>query len=133
MCAHPTLPLYNATINNDTTTVVCVRANAAHHSCLADYAAYKAAKRGVAKFLCNVIDKVWYKDLKDAETFYTKVTALKIMALLDANSGGLHAVDMILLRTNMHQYYVQVDGIPQYIIMIEDAQKKSEKDGHAHC
>jgi hypothetical protein len=74
----------------------------------------------VAKFLRDVIDEVWYKDLKDAKTFYTKVTALQFMALLDANSGGLHAMDMILLRTNMHQYYVQVDGIPQYIIMMED-------------
>jgi hypothetical protein len=68
----------------------------------------------VAKFLRDVIDKVWYKDLKDAETFYTKVAALKIMALLNANSGGLHTMDVILLRTNMHQYYVQVDRIPQY-------------------
>ncbi len=46
------------------------------------------------------------------------------MALLDANSGGLHAVDMIALCTNMTQYYVQVEGIPQYIVMMEDAQKK---------
>jgi hypothetical protein len=33
--------------------------------------------------------------------FYTKVTALEIMAYLDANSGGLHAIDMISLRLNM--------------------------------
>ena len=52
--------------------------------------------------------------------------ALEIMALLHANSGGLHAVDMILLCTNMHQYYLQADGIPQYIIMMEDTQKKQK-------
>jgi hypothetical protein len=34
------------------------------------------------------------------------------MTFLDANSGGLHAIDMISLRTSMHQYYVQADGIP---------------------
>jgi hypothetical protein len=55
--------------------------------------------------------------------------ALEIMALLDANSRGLHAVDMILLCTSMHQYYVQADGIPQYIIMMEDAQKKAKRAG----
>ena len=49
------------------------------------------------------------------------------MALLDANSGGLHAVDMITLRTNMIQYYVQAEGIPQYIVMMEDAQKKAKR------
>ncbi len=51
------------------------------------------------------------------------------MAFLDANSGGLHAVDMITLHTNMHGYYVQVDGIPQYIIMLEEAQKKPKWAG----
>ncbi len=123
------LPLYDTTIDNNATTVVRIRAKAAHKSCLADYAAYEAAKRGVAKFLCDVIDMVWYKHLKNAKTFYTKVKALEIMALLDANSGGLHAVNMILLCTNMHQYFVQADGIPQYIIMMEDVQKKAKRAG----
>ena len=27
----------------------------------------------------------------------------------------------------MHQYYTQADGIPQYIIMLEDAQKKAKR------
>ena len=34
---------------------------------------------------------------------------------------------MLSLRTNMHQYYTQADGIPQYIIMLEDAQKKAKR------
>ena len=123
------LPLYDKNITDDATTVVRVRAESAHKSRLDDYASYEAAKRGVAKFLCNVVDEILYNDLKDAETFYTKVTAIKIMALLDANSGGLHAVDMISLRTNMTQYYVQADGIPQFIVMVEDAQKKAKRAG----
>ncbi len=63
-------------------------------------------------------------DLKDADTFYTKVMAREIIAFLDANRRGLHALDMISLCTNMHNYYTQADGIPQYINMLEDAQKK---------
>jgi hypothetical protein len=125
------LPLYDKNIADDATTVVRVRVEAAHKSRLDDYASYEAAERGVAKFLRNVVDEIWYNGLKDAETFYTKVTAIEIMALLDANSGGLHAVDMISLRTNMTQYYVQADGIPQFILMMEDA-KKGETGGHAH-
>ncbi len=53
--------------------------------------------------------------------------ALEIIAFLDANSRGLHAINMISLCTNMHQYYVQADSIPQYIIMLEDAQKKAHR------
>ena len=123
------LPLYDKNIADNATTVVRVRAEAAHKSRLDDYTSYEAAERGVAKFLRDVVDEIWYNDLKDAETFYTKVTAIEIMALLDANSGGLHAVDMISLRTNMTQYYVQADGIPQFIVMMEDAQKKAKRAG----
>ena len=100
------LSLYNRNIANDTTTVVCVCAEATHKSHLDDYASYDIAKRGVAKFLRKIVDEIWYNDLKDAKTFYTKVMALEIIADLDANSGGLHAIDMISLHLNMTQYYV---------------------------
>jgi hypothetical protein len=36
---------------------------------------------------------------------------------------------MISLHTNMHGYYTQADGIPQYINMLEDAQKKAKRAG----
>jgi hypothetical protein len=44
-------------------------------------------------------------------------------------TGGLHAIDMISLHLNMTQYYVQANGIPQFIVMIEDAQKKAKRAG----
>ena len=75
------------------------------------------------------MDETWYADLKDTDTFYTKVLAIKIMTFLNANSGWLHTVDMLTLRTNMHGYYAQADGIPQYIIMLEEAQKKAKRAG----
>ena len=46
---------------------------------------------------------------------------------LDANSGGLHAIDMIALRTGMQSYYEQADRILQYISLLEDAQKKAKR------
>jgi hypothetical protein len=79
----------------------------------------------VSKFLHDVLNEMWYNDLKNADTFYTKVTAIDIMALLDANSRGLYALDMIMVHTDMMQYYMQVNGIPQFIVMMEDAQKKA--------
>jgi hypothetical protein len=123
------LPLYDATIANNATTVVCVCAEAAHQAKLDDYASLEAAESSAAKFLSEVIDEVWYNNLKDANTFYTKVMAHEIIAFLDANSGGLHAINMISLSTNMHNYYTQADSIPQYINMWEDAQKKATRAG----
>jgi hypothetical protein len=75
------------------------------------------------------VDETWYANLKDTYIFYTKVLAIKIMAFLSANSGELHAVDMLTLRPNMHGYYAQANGIPQYIIMLEEAQKKAKRAG----
>jgi hypothetical protein len=83
----------------------------------------------MVKFLHDIIDEIWYKNLKNANTFYTKVPAMDIMSLLDANSGGLHALNLILLCTDMMQYYVQADGIPQFILMMEDAKKKAKRAG----
>jgi hypothetical protein len=123
------LPLYDKNIADNAMTIICVRAESAHRARLDNYASYEAAERGAAKFLHEVVNKVWYNDLKDADTFYTKVLALEIMAFLDADSGGLHANNMITLCTNMHGYYAQVDGIPQYIIMLEEAQKKAKRAG----
>jgi hypothetical protein len=125
---HPVhLSLYDGSIVDIATTAVHVQAESAHKACLNDFASYKAVKCWANKFLRETVDKVWYNDLKDTDTFYTKVSALKIMTFLDANSGGLHAIDMIFLLTNMHQYYVQAGSIPQYIIMLEDTQKKAKR------
>jgi hypothetical protein len=82
------LPLYDASIANVVTTVVRVRAESAHKSCLDDFNSYEAAERGVAKFLCEAVEEVWYNDLKVTESFYTKITAWDIMSLLDATAGG---------------------------------------------
>ncbi len=83
----------------------------------------------MSKFLHNIVAKIWYSNLKNADTFYTKVVAISIMSLLDTNCRGLHALNMILLCTDMMQYYVQADSIPQFIIMMEDAQKKAKRAG----
>ena len=109
--------------------MVQVRREAAHRARLNDYTSYKAAERGTAMFLLATVGETWYADLKDADIFYTKVLAIKIMAFLDTNSGGLHAVNMLTLWTNMHGYYAQANGNPQYIIMLEEAQKKAKRAG----
>ena len=84
------------------TTVVRVHVESTHQAGLDNYASYEAAKQSAAKFLRKTIDEVWYNDIKDADTFYMKVTALEIITFLNANSGGLHAIIMISLCTSMH-------------------------------
>ena len=121
------LPIYDANILDNATTVARVKLETAHKALVDNYASFEAAERGVARFLKEVVDDLWINDLKDANTFYTKVTALEIMAHLDANSRGLHAINMLTLQMSMQTYYKQADGIPQYITLLEDAQKKAKR------
>ena len=62
------LPLFDSMIADDATTVVCVRAEAAHEAHLNDYPRYEAAERGATKFLRESVGEVWFNDLKDANT-----------------------------------------------------------------
>jgi hypothetical protein len=50
------LPLYDATIADDATTVICACAESTHQAKLNDYASSEAAERGAAKFLREVVD-----------------------------------------------------------------------------
>ncbi len=65
-----------------------------------------------------------YKDLKHPRSFYTSVTAMDLLDHLDANCGGLHPSELITLPTEMMGFYALADGIPEYINMLKDAQRK---------
>jgi hypothetical protein len=56
--------------------------------------------------------------------FYSNVTALAIFNYLRECSGGLHALDMVLLTIQMSKYYEGTPDIPGYIFLLEDAQCK---------
>jgi hypothetical protein len=76
--ARPThLPLYNANIPDNATAVARVKLENAHKALVDDYTSFDAAEGVVAKFLREVVDDLWINDLKDADTFYTKVTHWK--------------------------------------------------------
>ena len=116
----PTYPL----IPDAATPVVRARAEAEHAVLVADYACFEAAERAAAKFIRDVVDEIWYRDLRHARSFYTNVTAKQLMDHLDANCGGLHPSELVNLPTEMMSYYAKADGIPEYIDMLEEAQRK---------
>ena len=42
----------------------------------------------------TVVDETWYKELKDPDTFYMKVTAIKLLQNLTEFCAGLHTVEV---------------------------------------
>ena len=80
-----------------------------------DFASYEAAKRTVAKFIRDAVNEIWYRDLRDACSFYTNVTASQLLTHLNANCGGLPPSELVNLPTEMMGYYAEAEGIPTYI------------------
>ena len=56
---------------------------AIHMAKLTDYTAFDVDKRAIVKFIRIAINETWYKDLKDAKSFYTEVTAFNLLDHLD--------------------------------------------------
>ena len=64
----------------------------------------------------TVVDERWYKELKDPDTFYTKVTAIKLLEHLTEFCAGLHTVDAVDIPQLMKELYKDSDGVPQYYL-----------------
>ena len=97
---------------------------AAHKLLLHDYATYLAAERGVAKFIRDVVDETFYKDLEDPVSFYNKITAAELIDHLRLNCGGVEPENLVALHAAMSSYYANCNSIPEYIIMLEKARLK---------
>jgi hypothetical protein len=119
----PRPPMYPV-VPDDATAIVRARRKAEHAILVKDFAAYEATEQATAKFLRKAVDEIWYRNLRHARSFYTNVTAYQLMEHLEANCGGLHPAELINLPTEMLSYYAQADGIPEYINMLEEAQRK---------
>jgi hypothetical protein len=70
------------------------------------------------------VNDTWICDLCNPEMLYSNITALAIFNHLCERSGGLHALDMVLLTIQMSQYYEGTPDIPKYIFLLEDTQHK---------
>ena len=70
----------------------------------------------------EVVDETWYKELEDPDTFYTNVTALKILDHITEFCSGLHTVDAVDVPQLMKTLFSNSEGIPQFINAMKAAQ-----------
>ncbi len=118
---------YDPAINAEASCVNRVRAKTAWAALLQDCDAYKAAEHSVRVFSEAVVNNTWIYDLCNPKTFHSNIIALAIFNHLCERSGGLHALDMVLLTIQMSQYYEGTPDIPGYIFLLEDAQRKAAR------
>ena len=64
---------YDLDIDDDATSVVRARLEAAHKAWRADRSKYDTARRETTQFVLAVVADTWVRELKDPETIYTEV------------------------------------------------------------
>ena len=122
----PTKPgAYDDTIAADANNRVRAEAEAKHKAKQADHRLYAVAERESRLFLTKNVEDTWTRELWSSTTYYTKVTALQLLEHLTATCPGTHGLDKLSLHKEMLDYHKQAPGIPEYINMLEDAQKRS--------
>ena len=63
---------------------------------------------------------------RDPDTFYTKVTALKLLDHLKEFCAGLHTVDAVNIPKLMKLLYKDLEGVSQLINAMKAAQRNSK-------
>ena len=123
----PVIPLYDDNIDKDTTRIEINRAEVKHEAQRNDRQLYETADNACCSFIVAVVVETWYKELEDSDTFYTKVTDLKLLDRLTSFCAGLHTVDAVDIPQIMNSLYRYLEGVPQFINAMEAAQRKSKR------
>ncbi len=103
------------------------KADAMHKARSEDYGLWKAAEDGCKKLIRAAVEEVHINKLKDGTTFFHKVKARDLLEHLEKNSTGLHALNIVTLRTNMLLFYKNAASMPDFILTMEEAQKKAKR------
>ena len=93
----PEVSVYNVTIDAKAGKKVVKRAELEHASKRSNRALYDAAETGCVNFIMSAVDKTWYAELEDADTFYTNVTDQQLLKYLEDHCTGLHAINIVWL------------------------------------
>ena len=109
----PFIALCDNTIDKDATRTEVHQSKGKHEAKRNDRALYKTSDTSCKNFIMKVVDKTWYKELEDPDTFYTIATALKLLDHLTEFCSGLHTIDAVDLPQVMKTLFSDAEGIPQ--------------------
>ena len=76
-----------------------------------------------------VVDDMWVRELRDTDSLYTEVDPKDLSSHLQAGCTGRHALDLLALHKEIQRYHLEVEVIPEYINMLEDAHWQANQAG----
>jgi hypothetical protein len=119
--------LWDNKIAKYATAVKMKKAEVIHKACSKDYKIWKAAEDSCKKLICATVEEVYINKFKDGTTFFLKVFARDLLEHLEMNFTGLHALDIVALCSNMLLLYKNVASMPDFILAMEEVQKKAKR------
>ena len=120
----PKLSLTDKTIATDAIEATIQDALAEYTTRKNNPTLYDAVNKSCSAFIKAAVDKVWYKELKDPVTVYTKVSAALFLTHLRDNCGGLHKINAITIQGEMMDI---VNGVLHYRNMMEESQAQAQQ------
>ena len=89
------LAAYDPTVEFNTKTTTHVKAKCKWTSKVALQCLIRAVKRQVRLFFQDIVEEMWLLLMKDAATYYKKLTLRQMQVHLTDSSGGLKATDIV--------------------------------------
>ena len=121
------IALYDDANDINVTRTEVHQAEGKHKEKINDRALYETADTEYKNFIMEVVDETWYKELEDHDTFYTNITALKLLEYLTEFCSDLHTVDAVDIPQVMKTLLIDAEGMSQYIRAMEAAHRKSKR------
>ena len=72
----------------------------------------------------KLVDKTWYKEIEDPDTFHMNITSPKLLDHITKFCLGLHTFNAVDIPQLMKTLFTNADRIPQFINAMEAAQRK---------
>ncbi len=73
------------------------------------------------------MEEVYINGLKDGTTFFHKVFVSDLLEHLEKNSTVLHTLNILALHSNMLLLYKNGASMPDFILAMEEVQKKAKR------
>jgi hypothetical protein len=121
------LGLWDDKIAKDATVVKMKIAKAIHKACSKDYEIWKTVEDGCKMLIRAAVEEVYINKCKDGTTFFHKVYMRGLLEHQEKNSTGLHALNIVEFRSNMLLLYKHAASMPDFILAMEEAQKKAKR------
>ena len=89
----------------------------------------RTTKHGCRLFILHAFEEVHYISLLNEDTYYKMASPLEVLAHFSEEIGGLEVADVVTLIGKLTGYWNSDPCVPQFIMTMEEAQKKANRAG----